>query len=77
MVAKCPNAGAVGNHNRRAVIRRPRDGVFVSIVAHGITPIDVAADCLKKCPHYVSPRAADERLLARLALLWLAYRSYR
>ena len=44
MVTERPNAGAVGHQDRRGVIRRPRGGGFVSIVAHGITPIDVAAE---------------------------------
>ena len=55
------------------VIRRPRGGGFVPIVAHAI---DVAAERLKKFPHGVSPHAPGERLLARLALLWLAFLSY-
>ena len=46
------------------------------IVAHGITPIDVAAGSWK-FPHGVSPLSPAERLLARLALLWLACPSCR
>ena len=43
MVTERPNAGAVRHQDRCGVIRRPRGGGFVS-VAHGITPIDVAAE---------------------------------
>src|ERR1700683_2392263 len=75
MVTERPNAGAVRHYDRCGVIRRPRGGDFVPVVAHGITPIDVAAESWK-CPHGVSRRAADERLLTRLASLWLACPSY-
>jgi hypothetical protein len=44
MVTVRPNAGAVRHQDRSGVIRNPRRGGFVSIVAHGITPIDVAAE---------------------------------
>jgi hypothetical protein len=44
MVTERPNAGAVGHQDRRGVIRRPGGRGFASIVAHGITPLDVAAD---------------------------------
>src|ERR1019366_876938 len=70
MVTERPNAGAVRHQDRCGVVRRPRGKGFVSIVAHGITPIDVAAGSWK-CPHGVSPLSPDERLLARLASLWL------
>lgn len=55
-------------------VANPRRGGFVPIVAHGITPIDVATET-RKFPHGVSPRSPDERLLARPALLWLASRN--
>ncbi len=42
MVAERPNAGAVRHYDRCVVICHPRGGGFVSIVAHGITPIDPA-----------------------------------
>src|SRR5580704_4687593 len=74
MVTERPNAGAVRHQDRCGVIRRPRGGGFVP-VAHGVTPIDVAAES-QKGPHGSSPRSPDERLLARLALLWLACPSY-
>ena len=44
MVTERPNAGAVRHYDRCGVIRRTRGGGFVPIVAHGITPIDVAAE---------------------------------
>jgi hypothetical protein len=44
MVIERPNAGAGRHQDRCGVIRRPRGGGFVPIVAHGITPIDVAAE---------------------------------
>ena len=44
MVTVRPNAGAVRHQDRRGVIHRPRGGGFVPIVAHGTTPIDVAAE---------------------------------
>src|SRR5580704_15042592 len=71
MVTERPNAGAVRHQDRCGVIRRPRGGSFAP-VTHGITPIDVAAEC----PRGSSPRSPDERLLARPALLWLACPSY-
>jgi hypothetical protein len=46
MVAERPNAGAVGHQDRCRVIRRRRGGGFVPIVAHSITPTDVAAESL-------------------------------
>ena len=47
MVTERPNAGAVRHQDRCGVIRRPRGGGFVPIVAHDITPIDVAAGVLE------------------------------
>jgi lipoate-protein ligase A len=44
MVAERPNAGPVRHQDRFAVIRRPGGGGFVLIVAHCITPTDVAAE---------------------------------
>jgi hypothetical protein len=44
MITERPNAGAVRHYDRCGVICRPRGGGFVSIVAHGITPIDVTAE---------------------------------
>src|ERR1700683_3528130 len=44
MVTERPNAGAVRHYDRCGVIRRPRGGDFVPVVAHVITPIDVAAE---------------------------------
>jgi len=75
MIAVRPNAGAVRHQDRCGVVRLPRGGGFVPIVAHGITPNDVAAGSWK-CPHGVSPLSPDERLLARLGFLWLACPSY-
>ena len=43
MVAERPNAGAVRHYDRCGVISRPRGGGFVSIPAHRVTPIGVAA----------------------------------
>jgi hypothetical protein len=43
MVAERPNAGAIRHYDRCGVISRPRGGRLVSIAAHRITPIDVAA----------------------------------
>jgi len=43
MVAERPNAGAIRHYDRCGVISRPRGRGFVSITAHRITPIDVAA----------------------------------
>jgi hypothetical protein len=43
MVAERPNASAVRHYDRCSVVSRPRGGGFVSIAAHRITPIDVAA----------------------------------
>ena len=37
MVTERPNAGAVRHQDRRGVLRRPKGGGFVPIVAHGIT----------------------------------------
>ena len=44
MITERPNAGAVGHQDRCGIVRRPGGGGFASIVAHGITPVDVAAE---------------------------------
>ena len=52
MITVRPNAGAVRHYDRCGVIRRPRVGCFVPIVAHCVTPTDVAAESLEY-PHGV------------------------
>ena len=44
MVTERPNAGAIRHQDRCGVIRNPRGGGFLSIVAHDITPINVATE---------------------------------
>jgi hypothetical protein len=52
MITERPNAGAVRHQDRCGIVRRKGGGGFASIVAHGITPVDVAVES-QEYPHGV------------------------